>query len=216
MDIASVIKPGDILTLMASREGAVAEFETKLVDIVGDCLLCEPIMHEDKAVNFKLPGLKTELRIFDKGAGKLYSWRELDIKLGYYRKKTLCQLLYLKSEPVVINRRSNYRQFVGINGKVVYFRYPPRDVVIRDVSNTGIGFIIEKKAEFGIGKFVNVSFNDEDGRYKFDLKCQIVREREMENGKYEYGCLVDNPPYYLGTYVAHKQIEERKRVLGHI
>ena len=216
MDIASIIAPGSALTIKVKRDDAVADFDTTLIDIVGDCLLCEPIMHEGKAVNFKAPGLKTEMSLFDVNAGKLYCWKEPDIKLGYYRKKTLCQLIYLTSEPIEINRRANYRQYVGIPGKVVYFRSPPKDIIIRDVSNNGIGFLSEKKGEYKVGKMVNVSFVDEDGRYKFDLRCQIVRERELENGRFEYGCFVPNPPYMLGSYVAYKQIEERKRVLGHI
>ncbi|MBR4724399.1 MAG: PilZ domain-containing protein [Lachnospiraceae bacterium] len=216
MDIASLITPGTVITLKASRDDAVAEFETSLIEIVGDCLLCEPIMVEGKAVNFKMPGLKTEMSLFDKSEGKMYCWKELEVKLGYYKKKTLCQLVYIRCEPIVINRRANYRQYIGISGKVTYFRSPPKEILIRDVCNNGVGFLSDKKGEYTVGKTVNICFNDEDGRFKFDLKCQIVRERELENGRYEYGCLVNNPPYTLSAYVAHKQIEERKRVLGHI
>ena len=216
MDVASVMSPGMPLTLRVKRDDAVADFDTVLVEIVGDCLLCEPITVEGKAVNFKAPGLKIEMSIFDKASGKIYCWRQLEVKLGYYKKKTLCQLIYLQGDPIEINRRSNYRQYVGISGKVTYFRSLPKDILIRDVSNNGIGFIAEKKEEFVEGKIVNVSFKDEDGRYKFELKCQIMRVREMENGRFEYGCLVLSPPQSLGTYVAHKQLEERKRVMGHI
>ncbi len=216
MDIASIFSTGMSLTIKATRDDAVADFDTTLVEIVGDCLLCEPIMHEGRAVSFKVPGLKTELNFFDKKAGKMYCWKDLDIKLGYYKKKTLCQLIYLTSEPIVVNRRNNYRQYIGLPGKVVYFRSAPVEVVIRDVSNNGIGFIMDQQAEFKVGKTVSVSFNDEDGRYRFDLKCQVVRERECDNGRFEYGCFVPDAPYTLGAYVAHKQIEERKRVLGHI
>ena len=216
MDIASILSKGMSLTLKVKRDDAVADFDTTLIEIVGDCLLCDPVTHEGKAVSFQAPGLKTEMHVFDKNAGKMYCWKDIVVKLGYYKKKTLCQLIYVKSDPIVINRRSNYRQYVGLTGKVVYFRSPPVEVLIRDVSNNGVGFLMDKQAEFKIGKTVNVSFNDEDGKFRFDLKCQVVRERECDNGRFEYGCLVPDPPYTLGAYVAHKQIEERKRVLGHI
>ncbi len=217
MDLTEIFTPGMVLTLKAKSEDAVADFETELFEIVGDCLLCEPILHEGKAVNFRAAGVKTELNVIDRNSGKLYSWRELDIKLGYYRKKKLCQLIYVKCEPKEINRRNNYRQYLGIPGKVTPKRGTPMDIVIRDASNNGIGFITEKKQDtFNPGKMIKINFSDEDGKYKFDLNCKIVREREMENGMHEYGCMVESPPYSLGQYVAHKQIEERKRVLGHL
>ncbi|MBP5332242.1 MAG: PilZ domain-containing protein, partial [Lachnospiraceae bacterium] len=201
MDITSILTPGTPLSLKVRSEDAVADFDTTLISIVGDCLLCEPILHEGKAVSFNVPGLKTEMSVFDPNAGKIYCWRKLEIKLGYYRKKTLCQLIYPQCEPVEINRRANYRQYIGIPGKVVYFRSAPQDIIVRDVSNNGVGFLSDKKGEYTVGKMVNVSFNDEEGRYKFDLRCQIVPERELDNGRFEYGCFGMNPPYMLGSYV---------------
>jgi len=215
MDLKTVFEPGMPIVLKARREDAEAEFETTVVEIVGECLLCDPIMHEGKAVNFKAPGLKTEISVFDKNAAKMYCWRDLDIKLGYYKKKTLCQLVYVTGEPVVINRRACYRQYVGVSGKVTYFR-KPMDVIIRDVCNNGVGIVSHEKGEFETGKTITVNFSDEDGKYKFELKCQVMRERQMDNGNYEYGCQVINPPHSLSMYVAHKQLEERKRVLGHV
>ncbi|MCR5684416.1 MAG: PilZ domain-containing protein [Lachnospiraceae bacterium] len=216
VDVTEIMTPGVPVVIRCKRDKSVAEFDTSVVELIGGCLLCEPILANGKAVNFQVPGIQLEMQIFDKNTAKIYAWHELDIKLGYYKKKTLCQLIYVKDTPVEINRRSGYRQYVAIPGKMVYFRNPPTDVLIRDVSNAGLGFIMEQKGEFEPGKVVRVGFSDEEGRYRFDLKCQVVRERQMENGKFEYGCMVLTPPQSLGAYVAHKQVEERKRVLGHI
>ena len=216
VDVTTITSPGVPVVIKVKRDKSVAEFDTTVVELVGDCLLCEPILIEGKAINFQVPGINLEMQIFDKNTAKIYAWHEMDIKLGYYKKKTLCQLIYLKDAPVEINRRAGYRQYVAIPGKMKYFRDPVVDVIIRDVSNAGLGFLMDEKGAFETGKVVRIVFSDEEGRFNFDLKCQVVRERQMENGKYEYGCMVLSPPQLLGAYVAHKQVEERKRVLGHV
>lgn len=205
---------GTPVTLKVKRESTVADFDTVLIDHVGNCLVCQPMMHEGKIINFAISGVTHEVNIFDKDVGKLYAWRNIEIKAGYYKKTTLCHLIYLNSVPVEINRRNNYRQYIGIDCKAEVFHRPVVNVVLRDVSNNGVGFVAAERAYFEVGRMVKVSFSDEGGRFKFDLPCEIVRERELENGSIEYGCRVTEPPQSLANYVAHKQLEERKRVLG--
>lgn len=202
------------VTLKVKRESAVADFSTVLIDHVGNCLVCQPIMQDEKIINFSISGVTHEVNIFDKDVGKLYAWRNIEVKAGYYKKTTLCHLIYLNSVPVEINRRNNYRQYLGIEGKAEVFHRPSVDVILRDVSNNGIGIIARERAYFEVGRMVKITFSDEGGRFKFALPCEIVRERELETGGMEFGCSVIEPPQNLATYVAHKQLEERKRVLG--
>lgn len=203
-----------VISLKVKRESTVAEFETVLIEHVGNCLVCQPIMHEGKMINFALPELSIDISVFDNEKGKLYSWRQVSVKAGYYKKKILCHLIYLDAPPVEVNRRNNYRQYVGIAGAAQAFHRPISKVVIRDVSNRGVSFLVDDKGFFDVGKTVKVTFSDCKGQFNFTLECEIVRERELENGKYEFGCAVINPPQSLSAYVAHKQLEERKRVLG--
>lgn len=213
MDL-SKIPGGTPITLKVKREGTVAEFGTVLVEHVGGCLVCEPMMQDDSMINFAIPSMSFEVSVFDRDAGRLFCWREVEIKAGYYRKTKLCHLIYLKCGAVEINRRNNYRQYIGIEGVAEPFHRPPSKVMIRDVSNNGVGFIAKEKGFFEVGRQIRVSFYDENNRFHFKLDCNIVRERKMETGEVEFGCEVINPPQTLSMYVAHKQLEERKRVLG--
>ena len=210
------IDSGTEVILKIKRESTVADFDTVLVEHVGNVLVCEPILHEGKIINFAIPGIVPEVNILAKDTGKLYAWRNIEIKAGYFRKTQLCHLIYLNSDPVEINRRNNYRQYVGIPGRAQVFHRPPTDVTLRDVSNAGLGFIVTERGHFEVGRQLQVTFTDCDGRFAFKLDCQIVRERTMENGSLEFGCMVLNPPQSLAMYVAHKQLDERKRVLGMI
>lgn len=208
------IDVGTAITLKVKRDSTVADFNTVLIAHVANCLVCEPLLHEGKIINFAIPGVTHEVQIFDNEAGKLYAWRNIEVKAGYYHKKTLCHLIYLNSLPVEINRRRNYRQYVGIEGDVFPFHKSPYKVIVKDVSNTGVGFIVEDKGELGIGQEVRVVFKDCDNKFRFALKSKIVRERKLANGSTEFGCRIPEPPHSLAAYVAHKQLEERKRVLG--
>ncbi len=204
------------VTLKVKREGTVAVFETTVIEHLDNCLVCNPMYQDDKMINFQIPGLSAELNLFDRDEGKMYAWRNIEIKAGYFRKTTLSHIIYLYSLPVEINRRNNYRQYVGIDAKATPFHRPTASVHIRDVSNNGIGFIVPDRGHFDVGKQITIKFTDGGGRFDFSLVCEIVRERELENGSIEFGCAVLNPPQSLATYVAHKQLEERKRILGMI
>lgn len=208
------IESGTAITLKVKRDSTVADFDTVLIEHVGNCLVCEPLLHENKIINFSIPGVTHEVQIFDKSIGKLYAWRNIEVKAGYYKKKTLCHLIYLNSIPVEINRRTNYRQFVGVEGTVFPFHKQALHILIRDVSNNGVGFIASEKGELEVGADVRVVFKDCDNRFNFALNCRIVRERELSRDTFEFGCKVIDPPSKLAQYVAHKQLLERKRVLG--
>lgn len=205
---------GKQITLKIKRESTVAEFNTSVIEHLGDCVVCDPIMHEGKMINFAIEGLHKELSVFDTDTNKFYAWKSIDVKAGYYKKKTLCHLIYLNAPPVEINRRSNYRQYVGLRCKVEFFHNGFAEATLRDVSNNGLGLIREKPDErFVVGKDARISFTD--GSISFSLDATLVRARELENGLQEYGYQVINPPQKLAMYVAHKQLEERRRVLGY-
>lgn len=208
------IQAGKKVTLKIRRDSIVADFETTVIDVIGDCLVCEPVLHDNKLVNFQIPGITKEVDVVDEEAGKMLGWKDIEVKAGYFKKKTLCHIVYLTGEPVEVNRRNDYRQYVGINGLAEPFHRPKVDVIVRDVCNNGLGIIAEDKGNFEVGRHVQVSFSDEAGRFRFVLECKIVRERIMENGCYEIGCQVINPPSAFGQYVAYKQLAERRRVLG--
>lgn len=208
------IESGTAVTLKIKRESTVADFDTVLVEHVGNCLVCEPLLHEGKIINFAIPGIVPEVNILEKASGKLYAWKNIEIKAGYYRKTKLCHLIYLNSDPVEVNRRNSYRQYLGIEGVAQVFHRPATGVILRDVSNNGIGFVAKERGHFEVGRQVTITFSDEDNKYHFVLECKIVRERKMDDGTIEYGCSVLNPPTNLSMYVAHKQLDERKKVLG--
>lgn len=213
MELKKIV-PGKKVVIKISREDTNAEFNTNVVEMIGNCIVCKPIMHESKLVNFNIPGIKTEIHIFDETEGKLYAWKQVEIKGGYYKKTTICHLIYLLSPAVEVNRRETYRQYVGINGFAEPFHRPKVEVIIRDVSNTGIGILAEEKGNFEVGRHVTVTFNDEGGRFRFILECKIVRERKTEQGAYEIGCIVIDPPALFGQYVAYKQLATRRKALG--
>lgn len=208
------IESGTPITLRVKRESTVADFETVLIDHVENCLVCKPILHDNKIINFAIPGVTEEVNVYDKASGKLFAWRNIEVKAGYFHKTMLCHLIYLNSEPVPVNRRNSYRQHVDIEAVAEIFHRPAKSVILHDVSNSGVGFISKEREHFEVGRMLKMHIMDCRGKFDFSVTCEIVRERELSSGELEFGCKVTEPSADLANYVAQKQMEERRRVLG--
>lgn len=197
--------------LRIKRDQDTAEFETQVIDHLNNCIVVAPILFEQKPLSFSSTEIKKTLVLFDREAGKLYEWRNIEVKYGYYKKKTLCHLIYTSDPPVEVNRRENYRQYIGIDGLVVHFteRYK---CVVKDVSNQGVGLVVSINVKIEPQDLVTVVFADEN--YSFALKCKVMRVRDLGGGRTEIGCKLTDINNTLPKYVAHKQLQERRRVLG--
>jgi len=210
----SIIEIGKNVLITVKRGEVETEFATSVVDKFDNAVVTEPVLYEGKMVNFNISGINKQISIFHEPVGKMVVWKEIEIKAGYYKKKKLCHIIYINGEGKEVNRRKDYRQYVGIEGKAEHFGSEKANVVIRDVSNNGIGLIVDDTKGFENGRRMIVYFTDDNGKYRFSLECKQVRMRPLTNGRCEVGCIVVNPPQAFSQYVAYKQLAERKRILG--
>lgn len=205
------LKSATPVILRIKRDQDTAEFETQVIDHLDNCIVVAPILFEQKPLSFSSTEIKKTLVLFDKEAGKLYEWRNIEVKYGYYKKKTLCHLIYTSDLPVEVNRRENYRQYVGIDGLMIKTteRYK---CVVKDVSNMGVGLVVSINVKIDVENLISVVFADEN--YAFSLRCKVMRVRDLGGGRTEIGCKLIEINNQLPKYVAHKQLQERRRVLG--
>ncbi|MCR5521357.1 MAG: PilZ domain-containing protein [Lachnospiraceae bacterium] len=210
----SIIEAGQTLLIQVKRGENETEFPTTVVDRFDNSVVVEPVLYEGKMVNFNIPGIGKKISLFHEPIGKMIIWKDIEIKAGYYKKKKLCHVIYINGEGIEFNRRKDYRQYIGVEGKAEHFGADKVSVIVRDVSNNGIGLIVDNVAGFDNGRRMIVYFTDENGKYRFSLECKQVRSRVMQNGRVEVGCVVVNPPQALSQYVAFKQLAEKRRMLG--
>lgn len=91
--------------------------------------------------------------------------------------------------------RKNFRQSLAAQTIVAPLSNPMHEVdcTVVDFSATGIG--IQCMAEYREGDMLllkNIRFR-EDG-VNYTLKCQVLRCRQLEDGRYFYGCQFENLP----------------------
>lgn len=211
----SILKADSSLSIKISRGNIDTEFTTNVIDVLDGAVVVSPILYDGKMVNFNIAGVKKQVSTFYQPIGKMVVWEEVEIKAGYYKKKSLCHVIYLRGDGKEINRRRDYRQYVGIEGRAEHFGADRVPVLVRDVSNNGIGLIVDDSNGFENGRRMIVNFTDNNGKYRFALECKQVRFRVLNNGRTEIGCLVVNPPQAYSSYVAFKQLAEKRRMLGY-
>jgi hypothetical protein len=84
------------------------------------------------------------------------------------------------------------------------------NVIVKDISVSGISFILHKDMGIDPGEMAHITFNDVDARTKFSLSAIIVRTAEMEDGRVLYGCRLNQESPAISKYVADKQREKLK------
>ncbi|MCR5432586.1 MAG: PilZ domain-containing protein [Lachnospiraceae bacterium] len=210
----SIIEAGKTILIQVKRGENETEFPTTVIDRFDNSVVVEPVLYEGKMVNFNVAGIGKKISLFHDPIGKMIIWKDIEIKAGYYKKKKLCHVIYINGEGIEFNRRKDYRQYIGVEGKAEHYGADKVDVIVRDVSNNGIGLIVDNVAGFENGRRMIIYFTDENGKYRFSLECKQVRARVMQNGRMEVGCIVVNPPQALSQYVAFKQLAEKRRMMG--
>ena len=106
-----------------------------------------------------------------------------------------------------INRRGAIRVELDLPGSV-QARERVDYVTIRDISNSGVGFISAEKWE--LGTLASVDFQDE--RAHFTLNGEIVREEKLDETRTVYGFRMFRENLNLEKYITGKQRYKLKRL----
>lgn len=93
-----------------------------------------------------------------------------------------------------IERRAALRQLCGrdtLCRVICLVRRPPVAGVIRDISTTGIGLLMEKPVP--PGTFLSVDVSRQNAEVEQPLTVRVVRFRRQENGQWLIGCSMLQP-----------------------
>lgn len=145
--------------------------------------------------------------------GGIYNFNSLELKLVTYQGVYLYGISS-EVEQIMMNRREAYRAFVGEahslkliknDGNVIEF-----SGLLKDISLTGIGFIMSRKVEdiAYIKVVLDISKN-----CRLPLLGEIVKVTELPKHKgYLYGCKLNLQSDILRRYVLKCQLKKQKPV----
>jgi hypothetical protein len=164
--------------------------DTEVIELSKDSefkyILCNPIIHEGKVLQF--PDVKVTVEYTDVKKHRHYVFDGL--KILYHQQKNV-YVISSTNPGLLVNRRGAFRVslldtgFISVDGSIY-------ECYIRDISETGIGITTKFKADkLGIGESTQVSFDNKVTGKHYNIKCRIVSIRELSDDRYVYGCILE-------------------------
>lgn len=192
------------LVLHVSTQYKKIEIPLTYASTLKDGILIEPIMVSGKIVNFKSKHIKVILEV--KADPLPYFFNKISIGLVERKGKKYHKVMSGRPGKV-INRRENYRVYIGLNG-TVKLGNKNYNCIVKDLSETGFSFIL-KDSQIHAHSFCTLRFNDDNKT--FVLCGAIIRHVELDKTRCLYGCVIKGQTHGIEHYLALKQ-QERIRI----
>ena len=205
----SEIKENSSVTVSVGIGKQVLEFNTKALQIYENCIYLEPIRQNNKMIGFSTPGLILSIIVPDPNDGKAYKFSQVKIRNIKTKDGNLFHEVTCPNEGKVVNRRGACRVWLGEEGIAnIGLSGKPIEVIVKDISVSGIAFICDSSLDIEQGTVVHISFFDEASKTRFSLAAIIVRCEEMDRGRIMYGCRLNNESNVVAKFVTDKQREK--------
>lgn len=184
------------------------EFKSVVVAKISGYVLIESIRIKGKVVNFETGNVLIDMLFIREEIAPII-WKRVLLKNITYNNKT-----YYKVVPTgdgfEINRRNAFRMYIGINGVVqVGVNSPAVDVIVKDASETGFSFVCKENIDKPLKSTVRLVFADNNKTYS--LSGILIRQEEINEVKYVYGCMLNIKSQLLNQYINQKQREMLSR-----
>lgn len=181
---------------------------SNIVFVEDNKLYVEPFVYEGAVLNFDSANVTISMIAYEEEKSP-YLWQVVHIAKEV-RDNTPYHVISSNLSGVKINRRENFRLFLGIEGTATLMGGKPFDVLVKDISSSGFAVLVDMNKPINVHKndimqleFVDATFNED-----FVLNGRVVRMDKTE--KYLlYGCrmVTENP--VIDKYIANKQLENR-------
>lgn len=211
---------GQSVLLSAKIGGEILEFETVIQDTLPrrHAVLADVVIKNDKVLTFHAKGLIVDLHYSPPDSSPMV-FKNVAIALMRKSDNSYCYSISTIAEGKVLNRRQNFRTFIGRQSSVQCgTNRAAYDAVIRDISSTGFAVVLDSEVEFHENQVLHTVLNDQleefTEPYNFQLYGIIVRVQELENNLTLYGCRLNNKVQGLDAYIMKKERLRLKRMNG--
>lgn len=202
--------PSDVMVqISVGIGGQILEFSTKVAQVYDKCIYAEPILQNEKMIGFGAAGLVLSMIVPMPEDGKAYQFNEIKIRNIKTAEGALYHEITCKQEGTAINRRGACRVWLGETGTArIGLSRNTIDIIVKDISISGIAFVCDKDVDVPDGAIVNITFRDSVSRNRFELSAIVVRNEEMEKSRIIYGCKLNQESNVVAKFVNDKQREK--------
>lgn len=166
----------------------------------------QTIMDNNHPINFI--SAKVRCNVTALQDNKPYSWQNVKILRVTLPKAGDCHLIFCAANVKTFNRRNQYRLFLGCEAQCRLGDSPvPRNIILKDISEGGAGFIIDDEFEVEIGMKVRIQFFEMvNGKpILYTINGKIVRYLSMNNNRLFIGCKATDNGEALKNFIYSKQ-----------
>ena len=203
------LDPSFKMSITISNQQSQMTLNSEIAFVNGDKLYVTPFEHNGVILNFNSGAVAISMIAYQEEKTP-FLW-----KIVHINRETVEGVNYhvITSEVsgVKINRRENFRVFVGIDGKATILgKEVPFDVMIKDVSESGFAILVDITSQVKINKneAVMIDFYDKTIDERFNLTGRVVRA-EVTERYVLYGCRLLKDTGIMRKYIANKQLANR-------
>ena len=197
------------MSITISNGQSNVTLHSDIVSITGNKMYVEPFMHNGVVLSFNSDNVSISMIAYEDEKAP-YFWKTIMIEKEMIEDKVY-HVISSGLIGVRLNRRENYRVYVGIEGKARLASNNERiDVIVKDISETGFAVLVDVKTEAKINTndALYVEFYDPVQEMHLTLVGRIVRGAVSEK-YYLFGCRTLKDDGMSRRYIANKQLEKR-------
>lgn len=172
---------------------------------------------DGKIVNFPPKGVSYKVIYIDPSSKKVFEFANVVVKPTMLPTGEKLHMLISPSEMKEFNRRENFRLWLGSSAVAqLGLNKENFDVILKDISATGVAFILENRllenvlAKPKVSTPVVLSFHDDTTERNFKLNATIVRMEKVDEMRTLYGCKFKQESDAITKLINDKQRERAK------
>lgn len=191
------------------------DFETEIMmsSREENAVYLQPIKEENRPLDFSSGRIVNTVSVVSEDDDKAYVYRDLTIEYVQDEKNEDLRFHRICSKEDVepVNRRKYFRMYLGEDGvmQVGPHRYPI-DVVVKDISVSGIAVVCSADAVLDLGSRARITFTDNEVGQDFHIRGSVVRKNEVDPTTIVLGCKFPYESDAIGKYIAMKQRMHRR------
>ena len=196
------------MSITIANERTNISLNSNIVFVEDNKLYVEPFVFDGAILNFDSAKVSISMIAYEEEKSP-YLWQIVHIAKENRDNKTY-HVISSNLSGVKINRRENFRLFLGIEGSATIMGGQAFNVVIKDISSCGFAVLVDLNSSITIHKndIMQIKFADSAFDEEFVLNGRVVRMDKTE--KYLlYGCRMATGNPAVDKYIANKQLENR-------
>lgn len=178
------------------------EFPSEVVEVHDNFILTKPVMSKGKVVGLGGENVSVGLTYLRNEKSPMV-WKGVACSIVKVKGRILYRVV-ASGEGFEMNRRGNFRLFIGLEGIAqVGQNRRALNVILKDISETGFAFVVENEIQNAEKAPVRLVFKDFDRSY--NLMGYIVRIEKVQEDKIVYGCHMNMRNQLISHYINIKQ-----------